>query len=496
VVGNGSTTTDDTAALNALLVRARNGADGKKGIYLPPGHTYLVSAPLNFQTGVSIIGGGWSQDSTFHTPALIKVAPGFVGTDVLKIDPGSGVVPELDGTAGTEPDLSWHWGKMEGFSIIGTGTSGPNAINPGWFGEASSIRNIQIYQVKDGIYLKGPQASATIDTVSVFKSRYGVNCDGIGSTVRLVGMSGDNNTSFLRVKGGVSTNVTLIGPKIENYDAGTGDPVFLIEDLTGGVVTVVGGWADTDGARDAVVRLIQPGGSTTRPKVLLLGFAANSLYYEPDQGRNPDLQPAGFDYEQSSGRFLQREHPVVRRLRRHRPRKPERGPWLARGQVGHVPNAERGLRRFNGYHRGAYRWGEGSWLRRVLRGAPTRHEPDQQHWFLWRYGGYQADGHRGERLCRGGHVTSRGTVHDGADHRFDHCRPGRIGEPDGRGDDCDGRLNRNPVQGDDRGGPHPGCADESDRLAAGDMAGHRVRCSPHPHAGLRLWRLCLRHHGH
>ncbi|WP_427006400.1 hypothetical protein [Pseudarthrobacter sp. H2] len=91
-------------------------------------------------------------------------------------------------------------------------------------GEASFIRDTLIQGVKDGIYLFGDQTSAHLENVSIHSSRYGINADNANSTIRVFGVSGDGNTSLVRIKGGVSLSVILHGLKAENYTAGTGDP--------------------------------------------------------------------------------------------------------------------------------------------------------------------------------------------------------------------------------------------------------------------------------
>lgn len=272
-VGNG--TTDDTAALNAAMNAARLSNGRRGGHVIIPAGRYLVSAPINLYGGVSITGeGNWSADTAFYNTSAIVAAPGFVGSAILKQNPDGDTVsdPVL------RPDRSWHWGRIERLAIVGNGITGPHGIDPGWNGEASSIENVQIWGCNSGIYLNDVQASANFQAISTFLCNIGVNCDNINSTVRIFGLSGDNNTNLLRVKGGSSTNVTVVGMKAENYDTGTGDPVVFLEDLTGGCVTILGGWCDTSATRTSMFRIAQPGGSTIRPRLILQGVSGNGLY--------------------------------------------------------------------------------------------------------------------------------------------------------------------------------------------------------------------------
>lgn len=270
-VGDG--VTDDTTALADAMDAARMSSSRRGGhVYLPPGR-YLISAPIPLYTAVSITGGGWSLDtSNYHTSALVADA-GFVGDALLLLDADGATVPSPPG-----PDDSWHWGVIERLAFVGNGTSGPHGLDPGWSGEATAIRNCQFYNLNAGIYLNSVQASTTLEAVSFFDCSIGLHCDGINGSVRAFGLSGDNNGNLVKVKGGVSANVTIVGLKAESYDVGTGDPVVHIDDLDGGAVTILGGWVDTDAARSDVIKLSKTGATSNYPRVLVQGLDCNSNY--------------------------------------------------------------------------------------------------------------------------------------------------------------------------------------------------------------------------
>ena len=265
---------DDTAALNAATAAAKT-LNGRKGgtVFLPAG-TYLVSAPISIYSSVNLMGEGWSVDNVYYNTSAIQADPGFVGSAIILQNPDGDTVSDPE----PRPDESWHWGVIEKLFIYGNGITGPHGIDPGWFGEASIIRNVSVWGCNSAIYLNDTQASATIEAVSLFSNNIGLNCDGVQGVVRVFGISGDNNVNLIRAKGAVSANITVVGMKAENYIAGKGDPVIAITDLAGGAFTLIGGWADTNAARTAVIGITQPGASSQRPKVTVMGLQANGLY--------------------------------------------------------------------------------------------------------------------------------------------------------------------------------------------------------------------------
>jgi hypothetical protein len=268
--GNG--TTDDTAAINAAMSAARVPGGKRGGVVRIPAGVYQISAPINLYDNVHVIGDSAYFDPTFYNASILRATVGFTGSAMMLQNPDGNTI------GGGVPDESYHFGLIDRVCFFGNGITGPHGLDPGWNGEATIIRNCSFTECNSGIYLSGPQASATIEDCSMFANAIGLNCDDITSSVRVLGISGDNNTNLIRVKGGVSTNVTVFGMKAESYVTGKGDPVIKIEDLAGGAFTLVGGWADTDAARTAVIGITQPGASSQRPKVMVMGMAANSLY--------------------------------------------------------------------------------------------------------------------------------------------------------------------------------------------------------------------------
>lgn len=259
--------TDDADAWDTVHT-AVAGRVNAKGIRLP-GRTSLVSRPVRLPAGVSMLGyGSWANDPN-QSPSRFQAAAGFTGNSVVQQD-------QVDDVG----DKSAHWCVWERFSVNGLGAgSGPHGINPGISGEAFAIRNVMVMNCDSGIYATGAQASLHMDDISTSSCTYGVNLDGAGSTVRIVGMSGDANAgALLRVKGGFGLEVTVIGMKAEAYVAGQHDPVILVDDLDGGYLGVFGGWAATNATRDAIVKIQKTGATTLSPHVELMGVSGNTQY--------------------------------------------------------------------------------------------------------------------------------------------------------------------------------------------------------------------------
>jgi hypothetical protein len=269
---------DDYTRVQKAYDAAKKSGDGKRGGVVTLPRMYSITKPIKFYVGVSTVGTAtWSMDTRWYNNAGLRAAAGFSGESLLTLDSDGQMHPTEN-----RPDLSWHWGRIEKITLAGLGPTGPNGLDCGWFGEASSVHNVQVIGCGSGFLLRDTQASAHFQAVSAFNCGIGVNCDNVHGVVRFFGLSGDNNHNMLRVKGGRSANVTVYGLKTENYDAGTGIPPVLVEDLLGGGLTIVGGWGDTTGAgysKDCFIELRQTDKSNPqRPRVTVQGFDCNWAY--------------------------------------------------------------------------------------------------------------------------------------------------------------------------------------------------------------------------
>lgn len=285
-IGDGKT--DDTAALQRTIDAADQAESGTRQVYLPRGE-YMISKTLNIQTGISIRGQSGFFDYQYARPSLIHALPGFEGEFMIK---------ELHAPTPGSAESCWHFGIMEQFSVLGLGRdTGPGGIYPGSMGEASAIRNVNIRHAPVGIYLTGDQVSAHLDCISIFDCGVAVDLDDCNSTVRILGLSGDNNRNILRVKGGNSLHVTVIGLKVENYsDPSFGEPVIDVVDLRGGYLGIFGGWCDTDGDRTNLIKISRTT-PDNRPRVELMGVSANGKYKylinDTITGETLPLEPEG-----------------------------------------------------------------------------------------------------------------------------------------------------------------------------------------------------------
>ncbi len=273
-IGNG--VADDTAALQATLDAANAApSNGSREVYMPPG-VYLISSTLLIDSGVSLRGQSWMYDYLGHDlnvnklSSVIKAKAGFSGLYMIR---------QRNAAPSPTGDTTYHWGILEKFALAGFDRdTGPGGINPGKMGEAAAIRNVAIYEVPVGIYMTTDQVTAHLENISIFHSGIAVNIDDCTSTIRIFGLSGDNNYSILRVKGGLSLHVSVYGLKVENYtNAAFGEPVIDVVDLRGGYLGLFGAWFDTDVAHNDVIKLSRTVVDNL-PRVELAGVDANGLY--------------------------------------------------------------------------------------------------------------------------------------------------------------------------------------------------------------------------
>lgn len=271
-VGDG--VADDTAAIQAALDAARM-PGGKRGgyVYFPAGK-YRILSTLKLYTAVSMIGHGWSMDTTFYNTSALIADPAFVGTAMVQLNPDGATVSDPV----TRPDQSWHWGIVEQMAFVGNGITGPHGLDVGWGGEASSVSNCQFQNCNRGLTVDtttGGAVSLVCNTVSMFNCNYGLYVSG---KVQVFSLSGDHNTSLLFVTGGRATNINIFGMKAEAFVAGKHDPVVDVSDLDGGRLAIHGGWADTDSAKTIGVVRLRKTTTTNRPRVVITGLDANDLY--------------------------------------------------------------------------------------------------------------------------------------------------------------------------------------------------------------------------
>lgn len=271
-VGDG--VADDTAAINAATNAARMSGVRRGGTVFFPAGRYRITATINLYTAVSLLGEGWSLDTTFYNTSALVADPAFVGTAMVRQNPDGGTVSDPV----TRPDQSWHWGTVSRMAFVGNGMTGPHGLDVGWAGEASSVSNCQFYACNRGLTVDtttGGAVSLVCNTVSMFSCNYGLYVSG---KVQVFSLSGDHNTSLLYVTGGRAANVNVFGMKAEAFVAGRHDPVVDVDNLDGGRVAIHGGWVDTDSAKSNGVVRLRKTTATNRPRIVITGLDANDLY--------------------------------------------------------------------------------------------------------------------------------------------------------------------------------------------------------------------------
>ena len=128
----------------------------------------------------------------------------------------------------------WHWGGFENLRVTGNGanqTAG-NCFNIENMGEVAFLRTIEVSGCfLDNILFTGASATpsdiANITTNSA--GRYGFNFNNLSGVAVVHGLSGDSNTtSIVRLNGGQSGTLTIVGFKTEEEISGQ-DPLITID---------------------------------------------------------------------------------------------------------------------------------------------------------------------------------------------------------------------------------------------------------------------------
>jgi hypothetical protein len=145
----------------------------------------------------------------------------------------------------------WHWGGFEDLRVLGNGThqTAGNCFNVENMGETAFLRTIEVSGCfLDNILFTGASATpsdiANITTNSA--GRYGFNFNNLAGVAVVHGLSGDSNTtSLVRLNGGQSGTLTILGFKTEEEISGQ-DPLITIDQTGQGAAQpslyIVGGY--------------------------------------------------------------------------------------------------------------------------------------------------------------------------------------------------------------------------------------------------------------
>ncbi len=166
----------------------------------------------------------------------------------------------------------WHWGGFENLRVVGNGanqTAG-NCFNIENMGETAFLRTIEVSGCYlDNILFTGASATpsdiANITTNSA--GRYGFNFNNLAGMAVVHGLSGDSNTtSIVRLNGGQSGTLTILGFKTEEEVSGQ-DPLITI-DQTGESTAepslfIVGGYTFGRNGVNDVIKYVNGAAGTT-----------------------------------------------------------------------------------------------------------------------------------------------------------------------------------------------------------------------------------------
>ena len=224
--------------------------------------TYTINGTVTYNNGnnnvtagiVAIPGARLIGASTSTNHGTIVTAANGLNADLIATSTvGTGI-----GSAAQW----WHWGGFENLRVIGNGanqTAG-NCFNIENMGETAFLRTIEVSACYlDNILFTGASATpsdiANITTNSA--GRYGFNFNNLSGVAVVHGLSGDSNTtSIVRLNGGQSGTLTILGFKTEEEISGQ-DPLVTI-DQTGqngaqpGLVIVGGYTFGRTGVNDVI----------------------------------------------------------------------------------------------------------------------------------------------------------------------------------------------------------------------------------------------------
>ncbi len=196
--------------------------------------TYTINATVTYNNGnnnvtagiVSLPGARLIGASTSTNHGTIVTAANGLNADLIAT---STVGTGIGSTA-----QWWHWGGFENLRVTGNGanqTAG-NCFNIENMGETAFLRTIEVSNCYlDNILFTGASATpsdiANITTNSA--GRYGFNFNNLSGVAVVHGLSGDSNTtSIVRLNGGQSGTLTILGFKTEEEISGQ-DPLITID---------------------------------------------------------------------------------------------------------------------------------------------------------------------------------------------------------------------------------------------------------------------------
>ncbi len=213
--------------------------------------TYTIASTVTYNNGNNNVTAG-----IIAVPGAKLIGASTSTNHGTIITAGNGLNADLiaTSTVGTGAGSAaqwWHWGGFENLRVTGNGanqTTG-NCFNIENMGETAFLRTIEVSGCKvDNILFTGASATpsdiANITTNSA--GRYGFNFNNLSGVAVVHGLSGDSNaTSIVRLNGGQSGTLTILGFKTEEEISGQ-DPLITIDQTGQGAAQpslfIVGGY--------------------------------------------------------------------------------------------------------------------------------------------------------------------------------------------------------------------------------------------------------------
>jgi hypothetical protein len=280
------------ASIQAAINAAYNGGavvgaviDDRTAPYTGPGFILYDSVTLKLAaTAYTITGTVTYNNGNNNVTAGIVALPGgrLIGASTSTnhgtiVTAGNGLNADLIATSTVGTGIGaaaqwWHWGGFQDLRVTGNGanqTAG-NCFNIENMGETAFLRTIEVSGCYlDNILFTGASATpsdiANITTNSA--GRYGFNFNNLSGVAVVHGLSGDSNTtSIVRLNGGQSGTLTIVGFKTEEEISGQ-DPLITI-DQTGQTgnqpsLYIVGGYTFGRSGVNDVIKYVNGTAGTT-----------------------------------------------------------------------------------------------------------------------------------------------------------------------------------------------------------------------------------------
>ncbi len=196
--------------------------------------TYTITSAVTYNNGNNVVTAG-----IIAIPGAKLIGASTSTNHGTIITAGNGLNADLIATSTVGTGIGsaaqwWHWGGFENLRVMGNGanqTAG-NCFNIENMGETAFLRTIEVSGCYlDNVLFTGASATpsdiANITTNSA--GRYGFNFNNLSGVAVVHGLSGDSNTtSIIRLNGGQSGTLTILGFKTEEEISGQ-DPLITID---------------------------------------------------------------------------------------------------------------------------------------------------------------------------------------------------------------------------------------------------------------------------